>query len=559
MKKQMGCLLLLGTLLCMDISARAQGITVAVNGEKVVFTGNPPQQLSGRVMVPVRGVMEKLGATIGWNAKTSTVVASTPTMDIQLTIGNKNATVNGKTVVLDVPASIIGGSTMVPLRFIGEALGAKVLWNGTTRQVDILTSGASTTSPTPKPNPVPKAQPTRELSVTRLDHNGNGWLRAGATLKVKLDGTAGADAYFRIPGVVSDTPMRETRKGHYEGEWRLPRAGESALYISDGSVIAYLKMGSSQSPLLQSGKAVQVDTSAPSVVDRAPEPYSVETNPRPTIYALFDKSGSGMDTSRVRLSVNGRDVTADSTITRNFISYTPRADMSAGTYNVDLTLTDKAGNVSDALWQFDLRITEAEGIKSVSHNATKSLVIGDSVKVEARATPGGRMAFRIGKNITQNMKETSSGVYQGTYKVRSGDDYSNTPLRVTFTSSTGQKFSRNASRTLTLAAGALIAPRIQAPSSGAVVSNPVSIQGTTTPWVKVHIKVTYEQRTLGILLRGTSADVNVYADGNGQFKTSALDLKDIFSSSDTTYQITATSISYDGQESSATRLNFKIR
>jgi len=54
---------------------------------------------------------------------------------IKLVIDKKNAVVNGKDTALDVPPTIVAGRTMVPLRFIGEALSAEILWDNATRKV----------------------------------------------------------------------------------------------------------------------------------------------------------------------------------------------------------------------------------------------------------------------------------------------------------------------------------------------------------------------------------------------------------------------------------------
>jgi endonuclease YncB( thermonuclease family) len=51
---------------------------------------------------------------------------------IKLTIGKAVAYINGKPVMLDVPGRIIEGRTMVPLRFVGEGLGAGIKWDGFT-------------------------------------------------------------------------------------------------------------------------------------------------------------------------------------------------------------------------------------------------------------------------------------------------------------------------------------------------------------------------------------------------------------------------------------------
>src|SRR5688572_15228715 len=88
-------------------TATADEIRVHVNGEAVAFEGIGPRRLGGRVMVPLRGVLEKLGAHVGWDKATQTVIASRGNMDVELPIGSRTARVNGKEVTLDVPARII--------------------------------------------------------------------------------------------------------------------------------------------------------------------------------------------------------------------------------------------------------------------------------------------------------------------------------------------------------------------------------------------------------------------------------------------------------------------
>lgn len=122
-------------------AARADNIHVRVDGEPVYFQGTQPRAMDGRVLVPLRGVLEKMGATVDWMPATQTVVASKGDMELDLPIGSRHATVNGRQVTLDVPAMTIAGSTMVPLRFVSEALGADVRWASATQTVMIDTTG----------------------------------------------------------------------------------------------------------------------------------------------------------------------------------------------------------------------------------------------------------------------------------------------------------------------------------------------------------------------------------------------------------------------------------
>ncbi|MDH7568967.1 MAG: copper amine oxidase N-terminal domain-containing protein, partial [Armatimonadota bacterium] len=100
--------------------------SVVVDGQPVTFSGAGPVDVSGRVLVPLRGVLERTGATVAWSPEERKVVAERGTTRVELVLGERTAKVNGKAVALDVPAMMMRGTTMVPLRFLVEALGATV-------------------------------------------------------------------------------------------------------------------------------------------------------------------------------------------------------------------------------------------------------------------------------------------------------------------------------------------------------------------------------------------------------------------------------------------------
>lgn len=119
---------------------RADPITVQVNGEPVRFAYAQPTQVAGRVMIPLRGVLERLGAErIAWRPQQQAVVVSSAGHDIRLRIGDRTAMVDGRRVALDVPPLILENTTMVPLRFVSENLGARVDWMPAERTVYIAT------------------------------------------------------------------------------------------------------------------------------------------------------------------------------------------------------------------------------------------------------------------------------------------------------------------------------------------------------------------------------------------------------------------------------------
>ncbi|WP_421616974.1 copper amine oxidase N-terminal domain-containing protein [Brevibacillus sp. TJ4] len=112
-------------------------IAVFIDGQLQVYPKNPIE-IDGRTLVPLRAIFESLGARVEWDEATQTVTAYKDGNVIQLTIGSKIAYKNGERIVLDVPAQLLNGdTTLVPVRFVSEALGAKVQWDPYSRSVVI--------------------------------------------------------------------------------------------------------------------------------------------------------------------------------------------------------------------------------------------------------------------------------------------------------------------------------------------------------------------------------------------------------------------------------------
>lgn len=112
------------------------GIEAYVGGQEVPFDVRP-QVIDGRTLVPVRAITEALGANVAWDAATQTVTITAGGQEIQLVLNSRTVTINGQTYTLDVPASVIDGRTVVPLRFVAEALGLDVQWLAETQTIVI--------------------------------------------------------------------------------------------------------------------------------------------------------------------------------------------------------------------------------------------------------------------------------------------------------------------------------------------------------------------------------------------------------------------------------------
>lgn len=123
----------------------AAEVNVYVNNEKVEFDVHPIIE-NGRILVPLRGVFEKLGAKVDWNKSISEVVIKDDNNEIEMILGKNKVMVNGEIKAIDVPTRMINSRTFAPLRFVTENLGHTVKWDQAANSVYITRNDAASPS-----------------------------------------------------------------------------------------------------------------------------------------------------------------------------------------------------------------------------------------------------------------------------------------------------------------------------------------------------------------------------------------------------------------------------
>jgi hypothetical protein len=114
----------------------SKDITVTLNGT-IVQSDVRPTIISGRTYLPVRAIFEAFGAEMVWDSQARTATALKGDKVVQFQQGSKFYLINGIKVEMDVAMIIISGRSMVPVRFVGQALGGTVNWDENTRTVSI--------------------------------------------------------------------------------------------------------------------------------------------------------------------------------------------------------------------------------------------------------------------------------------------------------------------------------------------------------------------------------------------------------------------------------------
>ena len=126
-----------------SLNVFAEDISVTLNGNNIVFEDAKPIIYNDRTLIPNRAVFEKENCYVDWDSKNNMAVIGNEEKVIFISINGEKMKVydivkdEENEIDLDVPAMIVDESTMIPLRAVSEALGAKVEWNQQSNTVSL--------------------------------------------------------------------------------------------------------------------------------------------------------------------------------------------------------------------------------------------------------------------------------------------------------------------------------------------------------------------------------------------------------------------------------------
>ena len=128
--KRFFCLLLVIVMtMSMNVLTFAEdNIKVALDGKYIGFDV-PPQIINGRTMVPIRAIFENMGATVQWDANTSSAICTKGDTVVKMTVNSTNMYINNQLQTMDIAPVVINGRTLAPARYVAEAFGADVQWS----------------------------------------------------------------------------------------------------------------------------------------------------------------------------------------------------------------------------------------------------------------------------------------------------------------------------------------------------------------------------------------------------------------------------------------------
>ncbi len=383
-------LAVLGVFLTLSISSRAASpsIKVLVDNKQLSQSG---VMLNGATLVPMRAIFEALGAEVKWEGATRTVTATKGSTEIRLSLGKTDAYINGALKVLSTPAASVDGTTMVPLRFIGEALGAEVKWEGASKTVYVNSKNGS----------------SGDLAIEELIVSPRRVLRTGDTLTVQMRGEAGCKATFDIVGFKTDIPMHEDRDGAYSGSLTVLKN----MKVSDAVLVGRLaKDGKDGSKEAAQTITINSKSSAPSstaTVANDPKLNKFFTAINPAPNASVRRANSvkvefvnKISEGSIRLFLDENEVTDSCDYDAKTISYVPEKGLAAGKHSAKVLGIDNEGQKIDYSWTFTCGKKTSSSATSQNYTIKLSVPeanekVGTTLHLIGTTAPNATVKFEI--------------------------------------------------------------------------------------------------------------------------------------------------------------------
>jgi len=116
------------------LTSKTNPIQIRINNQYVQSDTSPVIE-NGRVLVPIRVIGQSMGAFVHWEEKNKVAIIKKENTTIYLQANLNQAFVDGRLHFLDTPPKIINGRLMVPIRFVSESFNTPVNWDNKSKTV----------------------------------------------------------------------------------------------------------------------------------------------------------------------------------------------------------------------------------------------------------------------------------------------------------------------------------------------------------------------------------------------------------------------------------------
>lgn len=337
-------------------------VSVTLNGAPLALNP-PPQERSGRIFVPLRGVFEQLGASVVY--ENGTITAQGDNHSVSLHIGSTQAEVDGQPQALDVAPFIIGASTYVPLRFVSQALGATVNYDSSNRVV-ALAEGYQQQQAQQQ-----QQQQAQQLALQQQQQQQQ-------TQQVAL-------------------------QQQQQAQQRQQQAQQQQQQVLDQQRADQLRAENQPSTLTFAAVHPGRDE-------------AVSAN-RPTVEADFGTIQA--DPSSIRVTIDGINVTDQASRSPRGVVFSPPSDLQSGPHTVQVAGKDTTGHPFDGRWTF------TSGTSAVTNTITdlrpgNGSSVGEQFMVSGRTMPGSRVVVQVG-TVDQRTDQNVIGQLFGVGSAGSSD------------------------------------------------------------------------------------------------------------------------------------------
>jgi hypothetical protein len=419
----------------LGVRAAAASVSVVVDERPLKLTPGPIER-AGRIFVPLRGIFERLGASVVYqNRQINSTKGGT---SVSLRIGSRHATVDGQPQIVDVAPFIVGATTYVPLRFIAQSLGAVVDYNGAARLVAI-------TVPRPRlPLRPPTAPSPPSASIVQLSGRqpapdaliGNRSTRIAAefsqsvdveSVRVRLDDDDITSRSDVSPGGFSYEPP--TPLGFGSHTVRVAGVDREGLrFAHSWSFTTTRPAPSPESPV--------------QLRNQQPSPGATVNDRFAEVAATFTPQA---DSASVRVRLDGNDVTSRSGVRASGFSYKPPAPLEFGTHTVRVTGRGHAGLTFDRSWSFTTAPSPENPVQLRDQRPSPGATVENrSAEIAASFTPQAETAS-VRVRLDGNDITSRSGVRAGgfSYKPPAPLEFGTHTVRVTGRGQAGLAFDRS--------------------------------------------------------------------------------------------------------------------
>lgn len=103
-------------------------VGVKINNQRIYFNDIQPKIINGRVMVPIRELVEKIDGEVKWNASDKTIVCTRGNKKFVIDLKNEKL-ISNEIETKQYNFTIIDGRTLIPIRALSEAFDGEIQWN----------------------------------------------------------------------------------------------------------------------------------------------------------------------------------------------------------------------------------------------------------------------------------------------------------------------------------------------------------------------------------------------------------------------------------------------